>query len=232
VARRRRPLCARNGNLGGVDGRVKAAFYAPAAPPFRAIRGADAVDDGRARFFRCRRPPVGAAVSAAVSAADAKHHHLRRAAEAGGMSPGVRGTPRRTRRWQRGPPPHQTVGTGAWAMGRAAPAVARRPAARAAAACRVSGRRASAAAPPPSAAAIVTRRSRSKPPPRPAPAAARVALQRGAWRRPRRSRHRSARAAADVAFTLLVTLSVGGSDNPIPAKQTSCIFIKIFRNCS
>jgi len=135
----------------------------PACPPFWLPKAARRSGRGQRRRRHRRReaPPP------------------QQAAEAGGMPPGVRGTPRRPRRWQRGAPPRQTVGTGARATGRAAPAVARRPAARAAAARRGSACRASAAAPPPSAAATATRRSRSKPPPRPSPAAARVATQRG-----------------------------------------------------
>jgi len=54
--------------LGGADGRVYADFGAPAALPVRAGRGADAVDDRRARLFGRLRPPVGAA--AVTAAAD------------------------------------------------------------------------------------------------------------------------------------------------------------------
>jgi len=79
---------------------------------------------------RCGRLPTAARRS---GGRQRRRHHRRReappprrAAEACGMPPGVRGTPRRPRRWQQGAPPRQTVGTGARATGRAAPAVARR----------------------------------------------------------------------------------------------------------
>jgi len=153
----------------------------PAVPPVRAGRGADAVDDRRTRLFGCRRLTVAAAaVSAAAATADARRHRRRRqrrpvrcrrgfAAPRDGRGGGSRGRPP-ARRW--GPERGQRagrlrqlrVGTGGGCASRQlSPRFGRS----AAALCR---RHRDAAV------------ARSKPPPRPAPAAARVATQRGAWR--------------------------------------------------